>query len=327
MTRRRAFARMLALAVGLAALPPAGALAAGGPPGVYTSAGEHGIVSPDGRWRYVTLPTGKAILLAQIATDGGRIVDQRRIQGFFEVPAVALDLSPEGISADGRTLVLTKPYIRFKQSHTKFMLYEADPLKSPRRLKLRGAFTFDAISPDGSTLYLTQYESKIDPTAYAIRAYDVNADRLLRRPVIDPTEPEEEMRGFPVTRAASPDGRWAYTLYDGSGGGPFIHALDTVKGTARCVDLDALADLPPRLIHRLDLQVSPDGDTLAVNDGRGPVAAMDATTFVVTTPGSATSGSDGSDGPPWTLLVVAGFGAVAVAAAIRALLRRRIAAT
>ena len=317
------FARMFALAAGLALLVPSAAAAAGGPPGVYASAGEHGIVSSDGRWRYVTLPTGKPIFLAQIATDGGRIVDQRRTHGFFEIPAVAEDLSPGGISADGRTLVLTKPYIRLKQRHTKFTLFEADPLKSPRRLTLPGAFTFDAISPDGSKLYLTQYESKIDPTAYAIRAYDVETGQLLRRPVIDPTEPEEEMRGFPVTRAASPDGRWAYTLYDGNGDTPFIHALDTAQGTARCIDLDALADLPSRLIHRLDLQVSPDGGTLTVNDARGPVAAMDPTTFAVTTPESTTPESGDSDGPPWMLLVAAGVSAVAVAAAVFVLLRRR----
>ena len=39
----------------------------------------------------------------------------------------------------------------------------------------------------------------------------------------------------------SPDGRWAYTLYDGNGKTPFIHALDTSRSTARCIDLDALA--------------------------------------------------------------------------------------
>ena len=47
------------------------------------------------------------------------------------------------------------------------------------------------------------------------------------------------MRGQPLTRATSPDGRWAYTLYDGAGKEPFIHALDTSTRSARCIDLDA----------------------------------------------------------------------------------------
>ena len=49
------------------------------------------------------------------------------------------------------------------------------------------------------------------------------------------------MRGSPITRATSSDGRWAYTLYDGAGGTPFLHALDTSKRQARCIDLPMLA--------------------------------------------------------------------------------------
>ena len=48
------------------------------------------------------------------------------------------------------------------------------------------------------------------------------------------------MRGQPLSRAMSPDGRWAYTLYDGNGETPFVHALDTSRATARCIDLDAI---------------------------------------------------------------------------------------
>jgi hypothetical protein len=58
---------------------------------------------------------------------------------------------------------------------------------------------------------------------------------------VDPREPDEDMRGYPITRASSPDGRWAYTLYDGAGKHPFVHALDTQGRTAACIDLDGLA--------------------------------------------------------------------------------------
>ena len=52
------------------------------------------------------------------------------------------------------------------------------------------------------------------------------------------------MAGFPQTRATSPDGRWAYTLYEPAERDhpAFIHALDTKRGTAVCIDLDPLAD-------------------------------------------------------------------------------------
>ena len=119
-----------------------------------------------------------------------------------------------------------------------------------RRLKvldtvtLDGTFTFDALSPDGRQMYLIEYTSPRDLTQYSVRAYDLERERLLPEPIIDPNESGEEMAGFPQTRATSPDGRWAYTLYESAERDhpPFIHALDTKRGTAVCIDLDPLAD-------------------------------------------------------------------------------------
>ena len=74
-----------------------------------------------------------------------------------------------------------------------------------------------------------------------MRAFDVRTARLLPQSFIDPTAPDEQMRGTPMTRAMSPDGRCAYTLYQGFDGTPFIHVLDTAGITARCIDLDTLA--------------------------------------------------------------------------------------
>jgi hypothetical protein len=45
------------------------------------------------------------------------------------------------------------------------------------------------------------------------------------------------MQGIPLRRTMSADGRFAYTLYDRPEGSPFIHALDTARGTAACIDL------------------------------------------------------------------------------------------
>lgn len=49
------------------------------------------------------------------------------------------------------------------------------------------------------------------------------------------------MQGVPLTRAMSADGRFAYTLYERPTAPPFIHALDTARGTAACIDLPSLA--------------------------------------------------------------------------------------
>ena len=88
------------------------------------------------------------------------------------------------------------------------------------------------------------------------------------------------MRGMPVTRSSSPDGRFAYTLYDGAGEHPFIHALDTVEKSARCIDLHGLMGFSG--LGELKLDVSPDGGSIAVVFGRDPVALVNTETNEVT---------------------------------------------
>ena len=51
--------------------------------------------------------------------------------------------------------------------------------------------------------------------------------------------PDEKMGGLPLSRTMSADGRWAYTLYTG-GEETFVHALDTLKGQARCIDVGSV---------------------------------------------------------------------------------------
>jgi hypothetical protein len=95
------------------------------------------------------------------------------------------------------------------------------------------------------------------------------------------------MRGTPVTRSSSPDGRFAYTLYDGAGEHPFIHALDTVEKSARCIDLHGLMGF--QRLGELTLDVSPDGDSIAVALGGEPVALVDTETNEVTDAPAAVS--------------------------------------
>ena len=150
-----------------------------------------------------------------------------------------------------------------------------------RFLDLDGAYSFDALSPNGRWLYLIQYTSRHDPTRYAVRAYDLRAGRMLPKPIVDPTEPDEAMRGYPVTRATTPDGRWEYTLYDGAGSHPFVHALDTVGRKALCLDLDVLEG--DSNLGNLRLQPET-GGTITVHYRGTPMAFIDRDTRQVTEP-------------------------------------------
>jgi hypothetical protein len=288
------------LAVAIAALAALPAVAsADGLPVVGIDGGD-GVVSAAGASRYVTFSSGRDTVVARLYTKGAAVARSRSIRGLFTVPLVAYDGSASGLSADQRTLVLIRPRTRFPQPRTHLAILDARRLTVSRYLTLRGDFSFDAVSPDGSSIYLVNYLSR-DPTNYAVRALDVRSGRLLSRPIVDPHEPDEKMRGMPVTRATSADGRWAYTLYGPEK--PFIHALDTSSGTARCIDVDAASG--NRDIFLLKLRLRDGGRTLAVVHGKHPLALVNTSTFEVSAPPAPASARPAAhapthdDGRPW----------------------------
>ena len=78
----------------------------------------------------------------------------------------------------------------------------------------------------------------------------------------------------------------AYTLYDGAGATPFIHALDTAHATARCIDLAGLA---PSIVGRLRLRTTDGGHSVTVLNGPRELLRLDTTTFAVSHPHGAPS--------------------------------------
>lgn len=226
-------------------------------------------------------------VVGRVERRGGRLERSWYLRGRFQVPAVAYDLSAGGLSADGKTLVLSRmPNPRvYPPRTTRFAILDTQRSfrwrgrgRPPRFrqiadfIELRGHYSFDAISPDGSTVYLIHhYLPPRGPdyiTKYEVRALDLKSGELLPRPIVDPSEPDEQMQGLPVTRASSPDGRWAYTFYDGNGEEPFIHALDTVGRRAVCVDLPQLEGRHD--VFTLRLRVEQGGRQLTVMSGPPP---------------------------------------------------------
>ena len=236
---------------------------------------------------------------------------ERFLPGRWTIPAVAYDGSAAGLSADGQTLVVVRPRARFPRPRSPFALVDTTTLRM-KPFTLRGDFSFDAISPDGRLVYLIQYTHPEDPTRYAVRLYDVGTGRLAREPIVDPHEPDEAMRGFPLSRVSSPDGRWAYTLYDGGGGTPFIHALDTVERTARCIDLDALAAFAGGDTSQLSMRRR--GTQLVVSAGGTPSVVVNTRTLAVREPSptQAAEPSPKEDASSWWVLALTGIALAAV---------------
>jgi hypothetical protein len=194
----------------------------------------------------------------------------------WTIPAVAYDGSASGLSADRGTLVLIEPRTSFPRANTKLLVLAARTLGLIDVISLRGDFSFDAVSPSGSRLFLIHYTSPNDPTRYEVRAYDVQARKLDAKPIVDPRDAAEKMRGNPLSRVMSLNGRVAYTLYDGAGH-PFVHALDTAAASARCIDLDRL---PARTnLWSLRLHLTDGGAVLNVVRKTTTLESLDTSTW------------------------------------------------
>jgi hypothetical protein len=215
--------------------PAARADGGGASPGVLQ--GSPGIVDAADNARFVALWAGGNTLVAKIKLDGGVVERTRLMRGSYGLPLVTWNSDVAGLSANRRLLVLASQRTgqTVLRPVSRFVVFRAQRLAKPTLISLRGDFSFDALSPDGTRLYLTQHTSAQDLQRYLVRAYDLVHRRLLPDPIVDRTEPN--MRGIPYARLATRDGSWVYTLYHG-GHEPFVHALDTVHGRAVCLDIE-----------------------------------------------------------------------------------------
>ena len=143
-----------------------------------------------------------------------------------------------------------------------------------RLVSLRGGnWQFDALN--GRDLFLIQQLRY----GYEVRLYDLAANRLRPQALKDPNE-SALIEGIPMARAASPGGRYLFTLYIGGNGNAMVHELDTMAGHAHCVDLPGSGDFGAATTWAM--VPSRDGSTLwAVNVGYGRIVAIDVAAHVV----------------------------------------------
>lgn len=269
-------------------------------------------------------------VVGRIDKRGGRLGRWWYLPAQYSIPAAAFDDTAGGLSADGSTLVLSRFSWIYPPRTTGLAIVHTErrPYKprgggrSPNlidKLRLRGSFSFDAISPDGSTVYLIEHLSKYYGGPYQVRALEVKSGELRPEPIVDPAEPMERMEGISISRVSSLDGRWAYTLYSGNrkkqyerAHEPFVHALDTVAGRAVCIDLPQLEG---HARFWLRLQLDRSGRQLEVFDrrqrreGAEALLSVDTRSFEVEEPAPIATASSGVG--PWP--AIATLGAIAAA--------------
>jgi hypothetical protein len=270
--------RVLVPTVIVAVATLAGSAGAAGPsPGV--TFGSPGVVSHDGKTRYVAVQAGRGSVIEAISTQGGAVLRSRFLKGMFGVPMVAYDGSTGGLSRNGKRLVVYSPANSIANGKTRYVILDPRTLRVRARIVLNGSYGFDALSPDGSLMYLIQIKGGANGTGldYDVRALNVSTGRLYPGSIVDRREPDEKMQGIPMTRVGSADASWAYTLYSRSGGGTFVHALHTTAREAFCIDVRlAIAD---DQLANVRMRVS--GSSLLIRLGGRTLATIDTKTFEV----------------------------------------------
>jgi hypothetical protein len=266
--------RFLAFGTALAAVGVfTGVGLAGGPsPGVLF-AGE-GVVSPNGAVRYVAYAKGSSTIVAAVLTSTGRTARWGSLSGAYGVPLVTFNGQTAGLTPDGKTLVLgSQPYQGpvTDSSTSRFVVLDTRTLRVRSTVSLRGHFSFDAISPNGKTLYLIEYMQRGNEIRYRVRAYDLVARALVRHVVADPQEWADSMVGAPIARATGPSGRWVYTLYSNPGR-PFIHALNAAQRKAVCIDIPWTAS--DEWLAAMKLTLNSTATRLLVHPDGGPAVVV-----------------------------------------------------
>ena len=279
MKRFRVTAAVVAVAAG--ALVVGAATAAGPSPGTVNGFG--GVTSVNGLVRFVAVTGTRDTVLEKIDTRSGRVLRFSSIRGSYGIPLAAFDGTTTGLTHDGKAIVLST----FPGSglFTRFTVFDTRTLKLREQVALRGTWSLDALSPDGATLFLIQYLPSDTNITYRVRAYDLKADRLIAGAIVDKSDPEA-MTGLPMTRVSPADASWAYTLYsrDASYGGSkssvFIHALDTTRRAAVCIDLPWTVG--PDALSHVRMSLAREGLVLT-QQGVGKLAVVNLENFKVQT--------------------------------------------
>jgi hypothetical protein len=286
---------------------------------MYVTQGGAGVSTHNGAFHYVAFSDGTdGTMLTKIEVPQGQVWSWLKLDGSWGNPSLGAGATPgEGLSRDGRTLVLASLGGGPFGGPSKFLVVNTKRMRVVRTITLHGSFTFDALSPNGSHMYLIQYAygKQGDLTDYIVRDYDLRANRLLPGRIADRTQKDWTMHGSPVTRTYSAGGRWVYTLYTSPGRYPFVHALDTVRGVAHCITLPWEEERSQDGLWQLVLAVHDGGRTLAVHWRNGhPWLNVAVGTWRISYPSSSL---------PWAGIGAAIGGALLLAAAGVGLLVRR----
>lgn len=246
-----------------------------------------GVSTPDWSILYTTQWDLEQTIVRALNLLTGQAIRETSVNGRYSLPAAGIAGTFSGLSPNSKWLVLeTKPGYEVdatNASHARSHLAVLDTAftQPAKRIELDGNFAFDALSNDGSALYLIEtlpprngiYTPDL---GYKVRLYDLTTNALQPGVVVDKTAIAETMSGTRQSSVISPDGQWVYSLYLNQAKGPFIHMLNLNGRYAICVFLPTTGKEDYDKLLLWSLVQTADGRSLyAVNGALGIVAEVD----------------------------------------------------
>lgn len=217
-------------------------------------------------------PAGSTTSVEEITIQPDLPARTRSVDGAWRLPTLGTDPLPAGVSADGSTIVLMEDGAEANATTTRFAVLAHS--EDARILELSGSFEYDALSPDGSILYVVEHLPGPPDGHYQVRAVDVATGAMREAVIVDKRNLDESMGGWPITQARHANGV-VFTLYRGTAH-PFIHALNSVEAWAVCLDLPSVGADDAEAALDWGLAQGPDGGSLfAVNATLGLAVAVD----------------------------------------------------
>lgn len=231
-----------------------------------------GLATQDHQRIYVATPNGAQTTIAILDTRTGTNVRSFSFSGRYATDSYGYGMAT--LTPDGHWLAL-RQVGQTEGEQSTIALVDTQAGKVGRTIQLSGDFAIDALSPDGSVLYLLQNLHDVQHHYY-VRAFDIGVGKLLDQIIVDKSEIDHpQMQGSAVARRMGNNGAEAFTLYvDPVRNTAFVHILplDTsgnITPFARCVD-DLPASTSADLLRGYTLALSSDGATLyAVNAALG----------------------------------------------------------
>lgn len=234
-----------------------------------------GLLSQDHQHIYTANPQGTHTTITITNTQGSTATRTFTIAGTYST--ANSDYTKSVLSANGRWLALRQ----LEQTTTKstFALVDTQKATLAKTFTVQGDFDLDAVSPNGSRVFLL--ERLHDTTGhYYVRRYDVASNHLFQGIIADKSEINDpRMLGSGLTRQMAQDGSRAYTLYTDTGSNiAFVHILplDSNFNGARCINLPT--GKSSALLSYYTLALSADGSLLyATNAALGVTIVISVT--------------------------------------------------